>query len=422
MTPRTGTGQGPGASDLHAGQGPDASESGAGQGSGASDLRAGQGPGASDRPPPPSPWRKLIPWVLAAALLAFLFLRLPRAELARALAAGPYGLLAAWAAATTALSLLADAAATRTAFAATGLRRPFGELLLARGATYLLGLIHSAVGQGGLGLYLLRTGAAPGQAFAAVVLIFITHLAAMALVAAGGMLAAAAGAGAMVGGTVGGDVGGEAGRGLGRYLAGFAGGAGSGGSGLRPWLPAFALLVAVFAAFVLALRWKPHWLVRRPALAPLFAAGPGGFLAATAARVPHVLAMVLGLWVGLRLWGVPLPIGRGTVLLSVVLLVAALPIAPNGLGTTEAALVVLASPYAPLAGAAARQSVVLAFCMLFHLFGIAVQALLGLVCLGVSARRRAGPDEVPAGDRVGLRGSADQSGRPGPASSRSSRS
>jgi hypothetical protein len=410
MTPQRGSGQGPGAS-----------ESGAGQGSGASDLRAGQGPGASDRPPPPSPWRKLIPWVLAAALLAFLFVRLPRAELERALAAGPFGLLAAWAAAATALTLLADAAATRTAFAATGVPRPFGELLLARGATYLLGLIHSAVGQGGLGLYLLRTGAAPGQAFAAVVLIFITHLAAMALVAAGGMLAAAAGAGTMVGGTVGGDVGGEAGRGLGRYLAGFAGEAGS-GSGLRPWLPALALLVAVFAAFVLALRLKPRWLARRPALAPLFAAGPGGFLAATAARVPHVLAMVLGLWVGLRLWGVPLPIGRGAVLLSVVLLVAALPIAPNGLGTTEAALVVLASPYAPFAGVAARQSLVLAFCVLFHLFGIAAQALLGLVCLGIAARRRAGPDEVPAGNRAGVRGAADQSGRPGPASSRSSRS
>jgi hypothetical protein len=307
-------------------------------------------------------WRRAWPWLVAVLLLATLFARLPRAAIERALAAGPAGLLAAFAAAIAALTLAADAAATKAAFRLAGTPRPFGSLLLARGATYLLGLINSAVGQGGLGYYLLRTGTEPGRAFGAVLFIFATHLAAMALVAgvAGGALA------------------------LGGDGAGFASlGRPGGGPALAA---ALAALGAGLAAGLAILRLRPPALARRPLLAPLFEAGPGGFLVAAAARVPHVLAMVLGLWGGLRLWGVALPAARGTVLLSAVLLVAALPLAPAGLGTTEVALVALASPYAPAASAAGRQSLVLAFCILYHLFGLAAQAVLALVCMVLLAR------------------------------------
>jgi uncharacterized membrane protein YbhN (UPF0104 family) len=295
---------------------------------------------------------RLLPWLLAAALLGLLFVRLPRVEIARALAAGPFGMLAAFAAVTALLALLADTAATRTAFARTGVRRPFQQLLLVRGATYLLSLLNPAAGLGGLSYYLLRTGAEPGRAGAAALLIFVTFLGAIALVTAGGML--------------------------------LAGGAGD----LRPWLPGLALLLAALAAYLGVLRLRPSFLSRWRLFAPLFEAGAGGFLAATVARVPHVLAMVLSLWGGLRLWGVVLPVGRGTVLLSIVLLVSALPLTPGALGTTEAALVVLAAPYAPGAGVVARQSLVLAFSVLYHLFCLTAQAVLALLCLAVLPRAR----------------------------------
>lgn len=297
--------------------------------------------------------RRLLPWLFAAAVLGLLFARLPRDQVERALAAGPFGELAALAAAMAVVALLADAAATHAAFTRIGVPRPFGQLVLARGATYLLGLLHPAAGQGALSLYLLRTGAEPGRAVAAVLLVFATQLGAMALVAAGGMLLAAGTAGPR-----------------------------------PPWegFPALALLLGVFGACLAVLRLRPRWLARWRLLAPLFAAGAGGFLAATLARVPHVLSMVLGLWLGLRLWGVALPPAQGLVLLSVVLLVTSLPVAPAGLGTTEAALVVLAAPYAPGGGAAARQSLVLAFCVLYHLLGLAAQAVAGLICLALLPR------------------------------------
>jgi uncharacterized membrane protein YbhN (UPF0104 family) len=301
---------------------------------------------------PPRRLRRLLPWAAAAALLGGLFARLPREQVARALVAGPAGTLAAFAAVMAVLALLADTAATRTALARTGLRRPFRQLLLARGASYLLSLINPAAGMGGVGYYLVRTGAEPARAAAAVLLLLVTFLAAMATVGLGGMLA--------------------------------AGGAGE----LRPWLAPLGLLAAALAAGLAVLHLRPRWLSRRQPLAPLFAAGVGGFVAATAARVPHVLSLLLSLWGGLWLWGVALPAGRGTVLLSIVLLVSALPLTPAGLGTTEAALVLLAAPYAPGAGAPARQALVLAFCLLYHLFGLAAQAVLALLCLAMLPRSR----------------------------------
>src|SRR6202035_5310262 len=112
------------------------------------------------RPSAGSRWaRRLLPWLAAAALLGYLFARLPRDQVARALAAGPPGTLAGFAAVMAVLALLADAAATRTALARTGMRRPFRQLLLARGASYLLSLLNPAAGLGGVGYYLVRTGA-----------------------------------------------------------------------------------------------------------------------------------------------------------------------------------------------------------------------------------------------------------------------
>src|SRR5260370_1407131 len=252
---------------------------------------------AENRSPPATGSRRtrlLVPWLFAAALLGLLFRWVPRAQVLRALAAGPAWPLAVFAAVMAALALLADAVATRTALARVGMRRPFRQLLLARGASYLLSLLNPAAGLGGVGYYLLRTGAEPARATAAVLLLLVTFLAAMATVGVGGML-----------------------------LAG-------GADELRPWLPPLALVAAALAACLLVLRLRPRWLSRRQPLAPLFAAGVGGFVAATAARVPHVLSILLSLWGGLWLWGVALPVGRGTVLLSVVLLLTALPLTPAG--------------------------------------------------------------------------------------------
>jgi uncharacterized membrane protein YbhN (UPF0104 family) len=306
-----------------------------------------------------------LPWLVAAAILAVLTLRLPRAQLLRSLAAGPSWQVALCSVAVVGVALLADVWATLAAFAATGVRCRWRGVLPARGATYLLGLLNFAVGQGGMGLYLHRAGVAPLRVLGTLLFLFATQVGALAAVAAAGTLPPALGAG----------------------VAGAGGGPLAGSLPLPAAVPVVTALAAAFAMLLVVLAWRPAWLSRHRLLAPAFAAGGGGFLRATAARLPHVVIMVAGLWLGLRLWGVALPLARGLIVLSVAVLVTVLPIAPSGLGTLELALVELTSAYAPGPTATAQRASVLAFSFVYHLFAIAAQAAVGLLCLAWLARR-----------------------------------
>jgi uncharacterized membrane protein YbhN (UPF0104 family) len=300
--------------------------------------------------------RRWLPWLIAAAILAVMAARLDTADLARAFATGPSFQVALCSTAVVVAALAADSWATLQAFAATGVRCPWGGLLEARGASYLLGLLGGAVGQGGMGIYLHRAGAGAVRALGTVGFLLATQLTALAAVAACGAaaeLADPAGASSLV----------------------------------RRSLPLLALLAAGFALYALVLVWRPAWLTRHALLAPAFGAGLGGFLRSTAARLPHVLVMILGLWLGLRLWGVPMPLAHGLVVIAITVLITVVPLVPSGIGTLELAVVELVAPYAPAAAAAAQRASVLAFTLVYHLFSILTQGAIGLLCLGLLGRR-----------------------------------
>ena len=297
--------------------------------------------------------RRLWPWLAAAALLAWLVWRLPLDEVRRALAAGPWPALALYTLPLAALTLVADAWATRAGLAAAGVRLPAGELLLVRGASYLLGLVSYTAGQGGIGVYLHLRGLAAPRAAGCVLFLLGCNLTALVAAAAAGRSA-----------------GGPAPAGL---------------RGVDAALLAAGGALLVYYAIVAA---RPRRLAERPGLAPLFSAGLRGHLIATAARLPHVAALALGQWGALWIWGVRMPLAQGLALLPLVLFVAALPITPAGLGTVQAAQVVLLSSFAPGATAAAREAAVLAFGLAFAALGLAFQAATGALCLALLARRR----------------------------------
>jgi hypothetical protein len=334
--------------------------------------RRGEDPAAAPaQPARPARRRSLwwwLPWLVAAAILTFLVARLPRAQLLHAFAAGPSWPVASWSLAVLGAALLADAWATLKAFAATGVRCPWRDVLAARGASYLLGLLNFAAGQGGMGFYLHRAGVAPARAVGTMLFLVASQIGALAVLAAAGMAGGALAA---------------AGGGSGAGGAAAAGGA----TAVATSVPLLVALAAAFALYLAVLAWRPSFLVRQPVLAPVFAAGAGGFLRTTATRLPHALVMIFGMWLGLRLWGVPLPLARGLVVLSAATLIMALPVAPSGLGTLELALVELASPFAPGPTVAAQRAGVLAFTVVYHLASIAGQALVGLLCLTLITRR-----------------------------------
>jgi hypothetical protein len=329
-------------------------------------------------PPRRRRWLPWLTWLAAGALLATLALRLPRAQLLHALATGPAWSVGLCSAAVVVSVLLADAAATVTAFAVTGLRCRWTAVLLARGATYLLGLLNFAVGQGGLGVFLHRAGVPPRRALGMLLFLMGTQLAALAAVAGAGLAAevlvdAHGGHGGAAGG------------------AGMAGAMGTMGTAARPALLVLGALGTAFAVGLAVLAWKPAWLTRHEILAPIFAAGGRGMLRAVAARLPHVLLMNGGLWLALRLWGVALPLARGMVLLSVVVLITVVPIAPSAIGTFEVGVVDMVAPYAPGGPAgpvAAQRAGLFAFTLVYHAFSIATQALVGLACLAILTRRK----------------------------------
>jgi hypothetical protein len=380
--------------------------------------------------------RAWLPWLVAAAILAALAARLPRAQILHAFATGPVWPVALCSAAVVLAALAADTWATLAAFAATGVPSPWRGVLLARGATYLLGLLNTVVGQGGMGVYLHRAGVAPVRAMGIVLFLIATQIGALTAVAAAGLaaqLAAApdqadtraaapdqadakaaapdqpaataavadqAGATAAASDQTGAQAAAPHQPAAPAAAANRQPAAGSTAATLAASWPVVALFAAGFAAYLILVTWRPAWLARHTLLAPALQAGGGGFLRATAARLPQMLVMIVGFWLGLKLWGVELPLGHGLVVIAVVVLVTVLPVAPSGIGTMELAVVGLAAAYAPAATLAAQRASVLAFTLVYHLASVLTQAAIGLVCLGLVQRQAgAGAGRADRDDR-----------------------
>jgi len=289
---------------------------------------------------------------VGAAILLALIYRVPLAALRGGLVHGPWGALAVYTVPFIGITLVADAFATGICLRIAGEPRPAGTLVLVRGATYLLGLVNYAVGQGGIGLYLHRTGVRAGRGAGIVLFSLVVNFGALAAAAALGLLVAQ-------------------------------------GAWTRAYQAGALGILAAGTAYLGVVALRPAFLARREILAPLFAAGPLGHLAALAGRMPHLLLLILGHWGALALWGIRMPMGEALVRMPVVLLASVVPLSPSGLGTVQAAQVLLFAPF--VAGGpvspAAREATVLGFSMALGVLGVGCQALIGAVCLAVLRRR-----------------------------------
>jgi hypothetical protein len=296
-------------------------------------------------PAPRGVFAKLWPWLVALAILAFLFTRIPRRALLNALEAGPWLSLGAYTLLQALIILIADAYATSVSLAITGFRKQFSLIFLARGASYILGILNYALGQGAFGLYLQRSGVGTIRAAGTMLFLMIVNLGVLLLVASFGLLA--------------------------------GGYPGTVHFNLSPL--GYGLLVGM-VLYLAIIGLRPRCLQSYQLLAPLLEAGLTGHLKAALGRLPHILVLVLTYWGALRLWGIAVPLAQGVAMVPLVLLIGALPITPVGLGTTQAALVLLFSPYVPLSTPEVRAATLLAFSLIYYFLGIVVLALLGIGC------------------------------------------
>ncbi len=302
--------------------------------------------------------RQLLPWLVAAGLLAFLAARVPIGDLRDALARTSILSLAGLAALFVTLTLVADVATLWVTFR-YGLRdQHLGPMAVGevRAASYLLQLVSFGAGQGGM-VYLLKRhhGVSIGAGAGAI------------LLATGVSVIVLAGAVAL-------------GLGLGAVPDRAA---------LR-WL---TIAVAAGIPIYLIIIWaRPLFLARTRLLAPLFDAGVTGTVWIAVARALHLTVAMAGHYLAMRMFGIDVPVEAAVARLPVVFLIGALPLAPSGLGTTQAAAVTLFASFAPGATASAREAVVLSYSLAYQVLGAGATALWGLAGLRRLTARAAGND------------------------------
>jgi hypothetical protein len=298
------------------------------------------------------------PWLSGLAIMIFVATRVPYAKFSDAITQGPHLTLALVEILIATLVLCSDSGSTWVGLRALHMPRPVRQVFAVRGATYLLFLINYALGQGGFGYFLHRSGETVSRAAGATLFLIGTNFATLLALTGAGMAVA--------------------------------------GIAIEPtlyWMIVVGL--AGFAAYLAVIAAAPRFLARRPVLEPLFDAGLTGHGLAILGRVPHVTIVMLGHWVAMRAWGLDVPFVQGMLLMPLVAIATVLPISPAGLGTTQAAIVYFFSQYGTGATADDRSANVFAFAMVHFVYGLAMALLLGLVCLPIAKRLGVrGPDDA----------------------------
>jgi uncharacterized membrane protein YbhN (UPF0104 family) len=304
--------------------------------------------------------RTLLPWIVGLALLAWVFWHVPLAGFAEALGTCQLGWLLPTATGTMFGIFLADAFALSRTFTWFTAPLPYREALALRGASYLMSVINYNLGQGMLVLFVNRAKRIPvAVASGAVLLMVGINVVVLLLLSTWGVLATTDPRAAT----------------------------------LRPWvlgcLGAFAVYLAVIAL-------RPGFLTRIRLFSPAFSAGVVGHLKAVLVRLPHLGLVFLIHWLIMRAYGIRPPLHSFLTLLPVVSLVSALPISPQGLGTTQVAAVYFFAPYAP-GGHATQEATVLAYSLTASVIAILFMLVMGLVFLrrGLSLLGGAQPDAGP---------------------------
>jgi hypothetical protein len=297
----------------------------------------------------------ILAWVVTSALLVYLFSRVPFEEVLDALKRGaPWTIPAA--VGLVLLIYVADCFAMWKTFGWFVARLSLREVLVIRGATYLLAFVNYAIGQGAIVYFVNRTRGVPVARGAATILLImgINVLVLLAMASAGLAL---------------------------------------GGANDRRMELLVVVGYAGLAIYLIALKLKPGFLTRRSVFQVLFSAGPSGHLKAFAVRIPHVLALVLFNHVLLHAFGVQIPLTASAMYLPVVFLTGIVP-SFLGLGPTQASMIALISRFAP-GDATQQQATILAASLATWTLAFLVQILVSLACLR-SQLTRTLRSELPA--------------------------
>ncbi|MGB8294029.1 MAG: lysylphosphatidylglycerol synthase domain-containing protein [Polyangia bacterium] len=288
---------------------------------------------------------RILPWAVTVGLLFYVFRMISFREMGKAIVQAPYWTVPAFVVLVFGV-YLGDCFAIWKTFGWFVARLSFREVLVVRGATYLLALVNYTVGQGAIVYFVNRSRGVPLlRGTAAVLLIMGTNILLLLIFATIGLV-------------------------------------------IAPDMPA-VLRKIVFAAYgalaiySVLLLLRPRWLTSRPIFDVLFAAGVSGHLKTVLVRVPHLGILMMFTYTSLRAFGVEVPVSHAILYLPMIYFIGVLPIAVMGLGTTQFMMILLLSRYVP--GAAQDPSKAVAAITAASLGGqavaLAIQATLGVFCM-----------------------------------------
>lgn len=289
----------------------------------------------------PTPrWKAVAPFVLAIALLAFLFARTDLAAIRARLADIDVPLFLGFSGLFVACLLSADAFATVLVYRPILGRIRFRDLWVVRGASYLPSILNHHVGQAFVTVFLARSHNVPLARMAGgTIVAYASWAACLLLLGSGAVLATGSPA---------------------------------------AWL---FLPLGAGTAYLAILALRPARLAKIELLRPLFEAGVKGHLIAAAARVPHAAVQFTGVWISFRLFGVHIPAGAAFSYIPVLMVVVTLPITPQGFGTRDAAAAMLFLQYGVGATDEARRASIAACTLSWAFVLLAIEGVLGLLLL-----------------------------------------
>jgi hypothetical protein len=302
----------------------------------------------------------ILAWAVTLAILVYLFRTIPLSKVGEAFHTAYWWAIPANAVLVLAV-YLADSYAIKKTFGWFVAPLSYREVLVVRGATYLLALVNYTVGQGAIVYFVNRSRGVPLlRGTAAVLLVMGINILMLLLLASIGLVAAA-------------DV----------------------PSGLRTIV---LVAYAGLAVYILLVLLRPGWLAKRPIFDVLLSAGVRGHLRAMAVRVPHITSLLALSWFSMAAFGVVVPVGKAILCLPIVYFVAVLPISFQGLGTSQAIMIHFFASHAPGATNEARWAAVLAAGLLAQAVAFVIQLSIGLGCMRSQlARALTQPPEPPAG-------------------------
>jgi hypothetical protein len=285
----------------------------------------------------------IVAWAIAIAILVYLFRGIPLAQVADALG-GAYW----WAIPANAILIvtvyLADSFAIKKTFGWFVAPLSYREVLVVRGATYILALLNYSVGQGAIVYFVNRSRGVPIlRGTAAVLLVMGINVLVLLVLATLGLVVAS-------------DV----------------------PAGLRLLV---LIAYAGLAVYVVVVSLKPSWLANRPVFDVLLSAGIGGHLRAMLVRLPHIASLLALSWFSLAAFGIFIPVGKAILCLPIVYFVTVLPISPQGLGTAEAMLILFFAAYAPGTTDQSHRAAILAANMVCRVIANIIQVTIGLFCM-----------------------------------------